>query len=164
MESMAINNKIQELYPEPHLPLELDLLEKMTPVNGKVLGPLMYLIMPRVRRNVICEPSKDWFKKDRERRFGAPEEQYEHEKGGEVAWKAAEPGQEQLSEWLKSQKQDQGPFILGSTVTYPDFVLAGRCEFVKLIGEDTYDRLVKPVDGLEDLHKACKPWLARNDH
>lgn len=164
MGSNLINEKIQELYPEPQLPLRWDLVDDMTPVNGKVLGPLMYLIMPRVRRNVICEPSKDWFKKDRERRFGAAEEQYEHEKGGEVAWKNAEPGQQQLSAWLKNQKQDKGPFVLGSTVTYPDFVLAGRCEFVELIGEDTYERLVGPIDGMRELHLACKPWMERNDH
>lgn len=164
MESMAINKKIQELYPEPHVPLELGLLEEMTPINGKILGPLVPVIMPRVRRNVICEPSNDWFKKDRERRLGAPEEQYEHEKGGEAAWKAAEPGQEQLSEWLKSQKLDEGPFVLGSRVTYPDFVLAGRCEFAKLIGQDIYSRLVGPIDGLDDLYLACKTWMARNDH
>ena len=164
MESMAIIKRLDALDRGLSLPLELDLLEKLGPVAGKVFFPLMPLIMPQVRRDVLCKGSEEWFKKDRERRFGAAEEDYEREKGGEVAWKGAEAGQEQLASFLKAQKRDEGPFILGSTVSYPDFVLAGRCEFISFLGEDNYERLVKPVEGLRELHEACKPWFERNDH
>lgn len=164
MDSTAIVPRLEAVNPEPPLPLELDLLKELEPINGKVLGPLVPLIMPAVRRDVLCKESDAWFKKDRERRLGAPEEVYEREKGGEVAWKGAEPGQQQLASFLKAQKRDEGPFILGSAVSYPDFVLAGRVEFIRFIGEDNYERLVRPVEGLRELHEACKPWFERNDH
>lgn len=162
----AIVEKIQTTIADPHLPLEPGIREEMAPINSKVLAPLMPMIMPRARRNVVSvsERSDEWFKKDRERRFDAPEEVYEREKGGEIAWKASEEGQKQLSEFLKSKKKDQGPFVLGSTVSYPDFIIAGRCEFLKYSGEDAYERLMNGVEGLRDLHQACQPWFERNDH
>lgn len=164
MESAIIVKKLEAAHPEPPLPLELDLLKEMDPITGKVLGPLMPLIMPCVRRDVIRKESEEWFKKDRERRFGAPEEEYERERGGEVAWKGAELGQQQMASFLKAKKRDEGPFILGSTVSYPDFVLTARCVFVRFIGEDNYERFVGPVEGLRELHEACKPWFERDDH
>lgn len=164
MDSLPIVQRLETLYPEPSLPMNLDLLKRMGSTQAKALGPLSAVIIPRVRRNVLCEPSEAWFKQDRERRFGMPEEQYEREHGGEGAWKSAKDGQQLLASFLKEQKQDEGPFILGSTVCYVDFVLVGRLEFADAVGDEVYERFVSGVDGLRELHQACKPWFERSDH
>jgi len=164
MDSIPIMEKLIQLVPDPELPLKQDVLKEMDPINGKVLGPLMPMIFPRARRDVICEASSDWFKQDRERRLGAPEEQYEKERGGEGAFEKAKPGQQELAEFLKKTKEDDGPFVLGSRVSYPDFVLAARCEFLKYVGKDVYDRVIGGVAGLPELHEACAPFFERNEH
>lgn len=163
MNSKDIVPKLELLHPEPSLHLQTGLQDELLPILGKIVSPLMAWVFPKVRRNILTEGSDAWFKQDRERRMGMPEEQYEREKGGEEAWKTAEPGFQELTQLLKAHKKDEGPFILGSQVCYADLVCAGFCEFFWCIGNEAYEKFTGSTSGLRELHKACAPWLDRKN-
>ena len=164
MDSANIVQKLESAYPEPSLRLDAELGKQTQGAMGAYAYPLMPVFMPRLRRDVQREDSSDWIKADRERRFGMPEEQLEKEKGGEEAWRKAEPAGKKFEAFMKEQKKDDGPFLQGSKVCYADFMIAAFCEMFKCIGNDVYEKLVGPVDGLRELHEACYPWFKRNDY
>ena len=164
MDSLKIAPRLEAMQAEPSLRLNDDRQQQLAKSLGQAINPLMPVFMARVHRGIITDAELDWFRQDRERRCGMSLEQWEGEKGGETAWKAAGPGFEQLSKVLKEYKQDEGPFILGSKPCYTDFAVAGPAEFFLQTGQDMYERLVGNVEGLRELHDACKPWFERNDH
>jgi len=85
------------------------------------------------------------------------------EKGGEAAWKAATPALERIAMFLHDTPDD-GPFFLGGTVSYADFVLVGFLQFCRRAGEDVFERVIKvDADGKFERHyKACEQWLERD--
>lgn len=68
----------------------------------------------------------------------------ERVKGGEAAWEAARPGLDALEDLVKGGefKVDGGPFVLGSEVSYADFVIVAVLEGFRRIGEDLFERIV----------------------
>ena len=164
MGSEFIAEKLEKLKPEPSLRLNPGLEKEVGRALGPVFRPLIPYMFPRIRRTLAPEGSQEWFKSDRERRLGAPEEVYERERGGDVAWKAAAPGQEKLGQFLKETKKDDGPFLTGSEVCYADFIIAAACEMFERLADGSYEKFVDPVPGLRELHTACKPWFERNKH
>ncbi|CZR69457.1 uncharacterized protein PAC_19357 [Phialocephala subalpina] len=87
--------------------------------------------------------------------------QLKNEIGGEEAWMEALPGIKALGELLG---KNGGPFVEGDTPSYADFVTVGWLQFLKVIEEDYYQRLVKVDPAIGKLYDASKPWLERNDH
>lgn len=159
MDSAAIATRLESLCPDPTLRLENGLHEKIGPIIGKSLGPLIPVFMPRIGRDKIVESSEGWFQEARKQRFGMSLDELEQAKGGEQAWAAAQPGFEELKQFLTDHKQDEGPFVLGSRLSYVDFVLVSTMEAFRRIGNDLFERLVSHDERLRDLHKACEPWL-----
>ena len=164
MESGAIAKKLESEYPEPSLHLNNELQKQMQAVSGKLIFPMVPWFMLRVYSHLITEEEKNWFRADRERRAGMSLEQWESEKGGEVAWKAAEPGFQLFEKLLREHKRDQGPFILGSEVCYADLMAASLAEFYRRIEQNAYERLTGAVGGLKELCEACSPWFERNNY
>lgn len=164
MDSKNIVPELEATYPEPSLHLDTELQTKATKAMGALANPLLPVFMPRLRRDVQREDSSAWIKADRERRFGLPEDQWEQEQGGEKAWKAAEEAAPLVREFLKENKKDAGPFVLGSQVCYADLMVAGVLEMFRCIGTDMFERTVEMVPGLRELHQACQPWFKRNDY
>ena len=124
MDSLKIVERLETLYPQPSLYLETKTHEKVLPAIGKAVNAARPMIMATVCRNVLREPSAPWFAADRERRFGKTLDEYERDEGGDAAWDAAQKGLESLKLEMKQQKKDDGPFVLGSTVSYGDFLIA----------------------------------------
>ena len=125
MDSWKIAEKLESLYPEP--PLHLG--EKSNETVQNAVGSLLNALVPRIllasQRNIMREPSTSWHAKDREQRFGKSLEQLDSEDGGEKAWNAAQSCLESLRNELSKSKRDDGPFVLGQTVSYADFAIAG---------------------------------------
>jgi len=63
---------------------------------------------------------------------------------------------------MSVHQEDEGPYILGSTLSYGDFVIAAMLEAFRRIGQDMFDRIVKDHRRLEELHDAVKA-LFEND-
>lgn len=92
--------------------------------------------MPQIPRSVLRPESIEYFKAARAARFGMPLDVLEAEKGGDSAWEAAKPGLDALEELVKGAefKVDAGPFVLGSEISYADFVVVAVLEGFRRIG------------------------------
>lgn len=159
MDSAAIATELEALYPEPSLHLDTGLHEQILPILGQVVVPLIPVFMPRIARDMLVESSVPWFREAREKRFGISLEELERAKGGEQAWVAAQPGFEALRRFLTEHKQDEGPFVLGSQVSYVDFMLVSMAEAFRRIGGDLYEKFVSQDERLREVHQACRKWL-----
>ena len=161
MDSAAIASKLESIQPNPSLHLDNGLPAKLGPILGKIAGPLLPVFMPRIGRDMIVEECHDWFQDARAKRFGMPLGELERTRGGEQAWEAIRPGLAELVGFVKEQKQDKGPYILGSQVCYADFLIASTIEALRRIGEDLYEKMVKLSgdDTLQQLHEACQKWM-----
>ena len=159
MDSLAIAQKLESLHPSPSLHLDNGLHLKVGPIFGKIGAPLLPVFMPRIGRDVIVESSVPYFQEARKKAFGMSLDEFEKMKGGEQAWQAAQPGVEDLKAFLAEHKQDDGPFVLGSQVSYVDFVIVAFMEAFRRIGEELFERLVGNDESLRNIHKACERWL-----
>ena len=92
MDSSAIAQRLETEHPSPSLNLDPDLEQQMQTVSGKIIFAIVPWLMIRVYSNIITEGERDWFRRDREGRAGMTLEQWDAEKGGEKAWKAAQEG------------------------------------------------------------------------
>jgi len=163
MDSQKIIEKLDVLHPDPPLLLDTKAHE---PVHSALMSITMALkptILLAAQRNILGEPSASWFAEDRKQRFGKSLEQVEQDEGGAKAWSAAQPGLEDLKAELSKHKRDDGPFILGGTVSYGDFCIAGFFEWVERADRALYKQICDYDESFTRHHEACQPWLMRDD-
>lgn len=87
------------------------------------------------------------------------------QRGRKSAWRVAEEAGgpfSRLKEQLIVHKLDRGPFVLGSRVSYNDFVIAGFFECFSRADLTHYVRLMSFDESFPQLHQACRPWLQRD--
>jgi len=61
--------------------------------------------------------------------------------------------------------EDQsGPFILGQTPSYADFITVGWFKFLLALGEDAFEKAMAIDAGFPKLYQACEEWLERDQH
>ncbi|KAL2066015.1 hypothetical protein VTL71DRAFT_2086 [Oculimacula yallundae] len=161
MDSKPIADRLEKDYPTPSLHLDSPILQEVYPAMGKVGGHLHAVWKPRVPINLLSERSSEYFHRTREQQLGKPLAQFMEEEGGEEAWIAALPAIKELGELVK---RNGGPYVLGKTPSYADFVIVGCLRFFRVIEEDIYQRIVKIEPSLGELYEACKPWLERDGH
>lgn len=160
MDSAIIAPILEEKFPAtPSLHLENGLHEQASAILGQLAFPLLGVLYPRILRDVLLPEVVPGWRAKKEAAFGCTVEEFEAAKGGETAWKAAEPGFVAMAKFLKENKKDEGPFILGSQVCYGDFVIVAMAEALKRIGSDIYERAVASCEEIKELHEACGPWL-----
>ncbi|QSZ30234.1 hypothetical protein DSL72_004756 [Monilinia vaccinii-corymbosi] len=87
--------------------------------------------------------------------------EYGEKEGGEKCWEDAKPIVRELGELLEAKG---GPFIEGDTPSYPDFFIVATLQMLKRIDAKILARLVEMEGALGKLHKACGPWLKRDDY
>lgn len=94
-----------------------------------------------------------------------PVGEFEKKYGGEVAYSSAEPFLQKITALLRDN--DAGPFFMGSTVSYADFVWVSALVFFKRVDEDIYRQVLQRT-GDQGVHvklvEACEPWLQRDDY
>lgn len=57
-----------------------------------------------------------------------------------------------------------GPFFMGETVSYADFVLLAQLQFFKQLDKGMYGKLVELEPAFGVLFESGKVWLERDDH
>ncbi|TKA73768.1 hypothetical protein B0A55_07122 [Friedmanniomyces simplex] len=162
MDSTTIVQRLEELYPEPTLHLDTGVHDRALAVVGKTGFALLPVFMPRVARSMIVETSVPWFCEARRKKFGMSLEELESTRGGERAWEAADPGLKELNGLMKEEKRNEGPFVLGSEVSYADFVLVALLEGMRRIGEDLFERIVGGDEGLLAIYEECRRWTEKD--
>jgi glutathione S-transferase len=164
MESRAIAAALEQEFPSPPLHLDSPILPKVEALMPQILLPLTPIAIPRVPRDILNERSIYYFNKTRAERFGMPLDEFEKsEKGGEKAWENAAPNLSQLARVLK---ENGGPFFLGKTVSYADFIVVGFFQFLKCLSYDgdVFDRAMQIDPSFPVLYEACAEWLKRDDY
>ncbi|TVY36989.1 Glutathione S-transferase-like protein [Lachnellula occidentalis] len=148
-------------HPTPPLHLDSPLLPKVQALLPKIMPPLSPVWQPAVPTNLLNPASKEFFERTRAERLGKPLAQIAQESGGEEAWMAALPGIKELGALVKAEG---GPFVMGKTPSYADFVIVGWLRFFKVIDEKLYERVVSIEPAFGTLYDASKQWLERDDH
>ena len=125
----------------------------------KAAAPLAPVFVPRVQREVLNPPSAEYFKRTREARFGKSLE--ELAKGADEAWETSKPHIEEIAAMLK--EDESGPYFMGKTVSYADFVLVSWMKMFDRIGQ------MGPILAVDDkafgtVYEACKKWFERDNH
>lgn len=162
MDSLAIAQGLESHYPQPPLHLSNNLHDDLGPILGKITFPLIPVFMPRIGRDIVPESAAAWFQETRSKRFGMPLAELEAQKGGDSAWEAAKPGLDELREFLRAHKRDEGPFVLGSEVCYADFVIVSMMESLRRIGPELFEKFVGENEELRALHGACGKWMEKD--
>ncbi len=100
----------------------------------KVIEPVWPLLLPRVP-GILNPPSAEYFIRTRSIRFGKP--LAEVEPVGEAraeAWAKLKANLGELDGWLR---KSPGPFFMGDSPVFADFVVAGLFQSLKLIFGET---------------------------
>jgi hypothetical protein len=65
---------------------------------------------------------------------------------------------------LIEHKRDDGPYILGSQITYGDVVLVAFLESSRRTSKEIFKRVIGFHENIELLYKACSKWLERSSY
>lgn len=161
MDSRKIAPELEKLHPSPNLHLDSAVLPQVEEQLKALLMPTVGVWMPKIPRTFLKEPSITFFEKTRAERFGCTLSELEKKTPEDEAWSKAEPGIKDLGNLLKRKG---GPFFLGETVSYADFVVVGALHFLKRIDTRYYDRIVAIEPAFNKLYEACERWLERDSH
>lgn len=164
MDSFKIATFLESQYPERPLRLDEGLHEEAQGLVFKSALPLFPEYMPCIRDNLITEHSLPYWKQSREGLFGMSIDEFQKTKGGEKAWKAAEPGLQALSKFLSEHKRDDGPYILGSQISYGDLILVAFLESSRRTSGEIFKRIMDFHENIASLYKACSKWLERSSY
>ncbi|KAF4467786.1 glutathione S-transferase [Fusarium albosuccineum] len=163
MDSRKIVERVEKEHPEPSVQLDSPTLAKLEQIMPRLMTPLRPIYFTTVPERILNSESVPYWHETRSKLAGMPLDQLSKEKGGQQAWDAAQPVLQEVEALLK--ENSDGPFFLGKTPSYADFVWAGFLIFLQRNGviEDLYK-----ISGNSQLHKdlleATAPWHKRNDH
>lgn len=161
MDSQKIATELERRYPSPSLHLDAPILEEAQKQLLHALVSLRGFLGIKVLNNIVSPRSTEWVERKREEDFGMSWSDIAKNYGGEDAWTEAEPAIRALGAILKSEG---GPFALGKTVSYVDFVIVGGLQCFKRADVDIYERIVGVEPALKTLYDASAAWLERDDH
>lgn len=112
MDSANIVEEIEKRYPAPSLHLDSPRMQQFKDEN--LLGPIVMALrpvwMPKVPKNLLREPSIEYFYRTRSEFVGQDLDEYAREKGGQQCWVEAKPGLDKLSKFIAEKG---GPFVEG---------------------------------------------------
>ncbi|CAN8096335.1 unnamed protein product [Discula destructiva] len=165
MDSAIIAAVIEKDHPSPSLHLDSPYLEHLNEIlTPQIMPVLRGNYTPLVPKRLLNEPSVGYFTREREKRVGMTLDLLEKTEGGDLGFARAEPLLHQVTGWLK---ENEGPFFMGATISYADFVWAGFLIFFRRIGDDKFGHLLEKT-GDPSLHlgllAALEPWSKRDNH
>jgi len=85
MDSRAIATELERRYPSPPLHLDSETLPEVEALFSKFMTGMRGVLFPKYPPMLLNEPSREYFVRTREERFGMSLAQLEKEEGGEKA-------------------------------------------------------------------------------
>ncbi|KAI1352010.1 putative glutathione S-transferase [Xylaria sp. FL0043] len=166
MDSWKIAQAIERDHPLPSLHLDSPLREK---VEGHMLTgreALKPIYVPNVMKRLLKECNHAYWRETRSKVVGMPLDEYEKKySGSDKPYKDAAPHFQAVTAILK--ENTGGPFFMGSTISYTDFIWAAFLIFCRRIGDDMFQSVLEAT-GDRDAHlkllEVLEPWSARDDH
>ena len=167
MESKKIAQYLEEKHPSPPLHLnapELAKLESLLPALH-TRDSLVRVYFPLVPQRILSGYSQEYWRRTREEWIGQSIPDFERTSTLEQAFEASAPILKQVTELLQSKPE--GPFFLGKTVSYVDFVWGAYFLWMREMGDEVFDLFVRATGDAEanlDFFRALSEWWGRNDH
>lgn len=161
MDSWPIAHGLEKRYPSPSLHLDDPVTVKVRDQIPAILGPIFTQILPVVP-TLLPERSVEYFYRTREEDFGKPLAEVHREAlaGAEESWKKSEGALRETAELLK--KHD-GPFFLGETVSYADFIFVSALYFVKCLSEEAFQKILSVDASFSKVYEASRQWFAKDN-
>jgi len=159
MDSWPIAHSLEKQYPTPSLHLDDPIVVQIRDHLPNIMGPIRALLIPRVVF-LLNERSAEYFHETREKMFGKKLEQVEKDADVSECWEKTKGPVKEAGDLLR---KNGGPFFLGETVSYADFILVSMLHFVKRANEDVYKKLMALDDALPKIYEASKQWLEKED-
>jgi hypothetical protein len=159
MDSAKIAAELELQFPEHALHLDSPILEEVEKARNPILLALVPMLMPRTIKNLLNDASIPYWVRTRTLKYGTDLDEFEKEKGGEIAWTAA---QEPIQNMLAILKRNGGPFFLGKTRT---FSCARVCEVLGLLTSGYFVQRHMPIlfSLLFCISASVLTWLYLND-
>ncbi|KAK9438332.1 putative glutathione S-transferase [Metarhizium brunneum] len=165
MDSRKIANYIDKSHPQPSVHLDSPYTTKVEELTSNVFHYIRAICFARIPTNLLNEASVDYWYTTRNKSVGMAVQEFEQRNGGEVAYIGAEPFLQRITILL--QENNNGPFFMGKTISYADFIWVSTLVFFKRIDGEILRQILKRT-GDESVHvkllEACEPWLKRNNH
>jgi hypothetical protein len=167
MDSYNIVDVIEKEYPEPPLPVNQDVIQRLRKAMAPGVRRIGSCYIAQGPKVWLSEESIEYWNRTRTARAGMPLEDFEAARGGQPAWEEAEPAFRAVTAIYK-ENGNEGPFLAGKDVQFADFVWIGLLLFWRSNRvPGAFEELLKRT-GDPDWHlrllKAAEPWTARNDH
>ncbi|KAF4626559.1 hypothetical protein G7Y89_g11598 [Cudoniella acicularis] len=172
MDSKPIALALEEAHPSPSLHLDSPYLahtadssptpQKIEVLSPTIITPLVGFWIPLIPEKLLNPPSKEYFIRTREARYGVSLAQVAKAKATEEAWIEVLPPLKELGALLG--ENEEGHFLMGKTPSYADLVVVGWLQFFKAVDEAIYKRVVEIEPKLGELYNASKQWVKRDDH
>jgi glutathione S-transferase len=160
MDSWPIAHTLESLYPSPSLHLSNPIVIKIRDHIPNIMKPLTGFTIPKAPTKLLNPRAAEYFNETRKERFGMSLVEVEEKTATDEKWEEARKPVMEAADWLKSSG---GPFFLGETVSYADFIFVGMMHMMKRMDEEVFQRFLEfdPVFG--KLYEACEPWLKKDD-
>ncbi|RDW63453.1 hypothetical protein BP6252_10998 [Coleophoma cylindrospora] len=132
-DSLIIAAKLEELFPAPSMRFDDPIIPNIQKAVMRAFLPLFAIVSPSNNR-ILNESSYTYFLvKD-----AKDVAEYGPDPEGETAWEAATEPLENLAKLV------QGPFVLGSEVSYADFVIGGFLRHTwRVAGAEVLERVLR---------------------
>ncbi|KAF2691352.1 glutathione S-transferas-like protein [Lentithecium fluviatile CBS 122367] len=156
MDSWTIVHELEKRYPSPSLHLDDPVVVQIRDYVGKVHEPLRPYTLPKVSRVLLNKPSAEYFELTREKVFGKSLTLMEQEQANEKCWEEAKGPAREMADLLK---KNGGPFFLGETVSYADFILVAFLAFLKRVDVKVFEQFLSIDASFGKVFEAATQWL-----
>ncbi|KAL8851802.1 MAG: hypothetical protein Q9221_003316 [Calogaya cf. arnoldii] len=151
VDSKVIAHALEARYPDPPLHLDAPQLAKAEELWSQASKALLGVFGPAVVHTLLNEPSKE---------FMLAKVDLDSLVGGDEVWEAAKPILTAIGALVKEKG---GPFILGDTASYADFVLVSGMHAFGRADSKILEKWVEIEPACGRLYDASKQWLERDD-
>lgn len=162
MDSYKIAETIEQEHPEPPASLNTSVQLRFREILISFMGQLTPIYVPGVPQRILSSDSFDFFITSRQEDVGMPLDEYEKQHGP-GAFERAEPFAREITALLN--ETSSGPYFLGDTISYTDFMWAGILLFFECLGHDMYQEVLKRSGDAEAHTKfldALATWTERD--
>jgi glutathione S-transferase len=163
MDSYKIADIIEEKHPEPSLALNTPVQLKFRSILIPFMGELGPIYVPGTAKRILGEESLEFYYTTRHEDLGMPLDDYEKQ-NSPGAFERAEPFAREITALLN--ETSSGPYFLGDTVSYADFMWAATLLYFKYLGTEEYQEVLRRTGDAETHIKfldAMSLWTERND-
>ncbi|KAF2832915.1 glutathione S-transferas-like protein [Ophiobolus disseminans] len=161
MDSWPIAHELEKQYPSPSLHLDDPIVVQMRDHVSNIMKPLVAHLLPKVPDVILNPVSAKYFNDTRAQVFGMTLQEMERTMATEQAWEDAKPPAREVGKWLRMD--GAGPFFLGKTVSYADFILVAFFQMLKRIGQSELERYLALDEAFPKVYEACGKWLEKED-